>query len=121
MSRTILIVEDDQFIREAISDLLEMEGYNVLAAPNGQAGIDLMRASSAPPALVLLDLMMPVMDGFGFREEQLRDERLSATPVVIMSADGNVLEKSQRAKASAYLKKPVSLDDVVETVRKFAN
>lgn len=116
---SVLIVEDDVYISSSIRELLEDNDYEVFSAPNGQAALNLLK-KSAPPSLILLDLMMPVMDGFEFRQKQLADPTLTDIPVVIMSADGHVEEKRARTAASDYLKKPVDIFTLLRTVEKFA-
>jgi len=116
--KRILIVEDDIYIRECLVDLLEGEGYEVLTAADGQIGIDLLKKDPAID-LILLDLMMPNKDGFEFKSEQGNDPRLSHIPVVIMSADGNVSEKKAKVGAKEYLKKPVDLEKLLQTVSRY--
>src|SRR5438045_1266834 len=82
----ILVVDDDQLILESLSDLLELEGYKVAVATDGQAALDQLRAGMRPCA-ILLDLMMPGMDGWGFRRQQQRDDDLKDIPVVVMSTE----------------------------------
>ena len=86
-SSTILIVDDDCDVRRALTELLEDEGYAVAGAANGRAALDMIRGG-VRPALILLDLMMPGMNGWDFRNAQLRDPELSAVPVVIVTASG---------------------------------
>jgi CheY-like chemotaxis protein len=83
--RTILVVEDDPLLAETLAELLEDEGYTVVSVPNGQNALNYLRHNPAPH-LILLDLMMPVLDGFQFRREQLRDRALSRIPVIVLSA-----------------------------------
>src|SRR5262249_26330672 len=90
----ILLVEDDGDTRDGITPVLEGVGYKVESVTNGQEALDQLRTSTAPPCLILLDLMMPVMDGWQFRDEQQRDPFLSSIPVVVVSADGNVDQKA---------------------------
>ena len=87
--RTILIVEDDREIREAMQELLELEVYQVATACNGQEAIDLLRSTETQPRLVLLDMMMPVMDGMGFLNILTNDTILAAIPVYIHSANND--------------------------------
>jgi CheY-like chemotaxis protein len=116
--KRILIIEDDAPIRDSICELLEDEGYLVEAAANGQEALDMLRSLPAAPDLILLDLMMPVKDGFQFREEQRQDPALADIPIVIMSADGNVQRKVKQVGALSYLKKPVDIDAVLEAVKR---
>jgi two-component system cell cycle sensor histidine kinase/response regulator CckA len=111
--RTLLIVEDDADIREALAGLLEIEGFHVIGCPNGREGLDWLRKSPKPD-LILLDLMMPVMDGWQFRVAQKDDPELAIIPVIAVSADSTA--KAAAIDAEAYLKKPVDYDTLVETI-----
>lgn len=106
----IMIVEDNTELRETLADLLTPEGYSVDCAANGQEALAHLR-SALPPRLILLDLMMPVMDGWEFVRELRRDPRWAAIPVVIMSAIADQKEDSSLRTAVACLRTPV---DVVE-------
>jgi CheY-like chemotaxis protein len=81
----VLIIEDEPDAREAMAMLLEMEGYDVVAAANGRQAFEILKALP-PPRVILLDLMMPVMDGWRFRELQLADPRFASIPVVLVTA-----------------------------------
>src|SRR4051812_6906010 len=113
--KTVLIVEDDLDIRNCLMELLTDVGFETVAAENGAVALELLRNGSLPQ-LILLDLMMPVMDGFAFREEQLKDAAIAKVPVVVMSADGNILDKRSRTQADAYLKKPVDIHELISIV-----
>jgi CheY-like chemotaxis protein len=114
----ILLVEDDQDIRDTLEEVLIAEGYRVQVASNGQEALDCLRAVAAGelPNLVLLDLMMPVKDGLAFREEQERDPVLASVPVVIMTADAHIEEKRLRMHVHAAIKKPFDIDLMLRTV-----
>ena len=113
----ILIVDDDPDVRQLIGELLEEEGYVVAGAANGQVALDLMR-SGVEPSLILLDLMMPQLDGWAFRQEQLRDPQLRRVPVVIASASGFSRESIDAELAPAdVLSKPYHADNLLEVVR----
>jgi CheY-like chemotaxis protein len=114
----ILLVEDDEATRTAMALALELQGFTVDAAANGQEALDLLRAA-AQPCLILLDLMMPVMDGWQFRDEQRQDPALAAIPVVVVSADGSVPQKAATLGATDYLQKPVDVDQLVNTVQRY--
>ncbi|MBI3541736.1 MAG: response regulator transcription factor [Deltaproteobacteria bacterium] len=116
----VLLVEDDRDIREALTTVLEIEGYDVTVAANGQAGLDALRVSPLP-SIVLLDLMMPIKDGFQFRAEQLGDPALAHVPVVVMSADHDVERKSESLKAQNYLKKPVEIEELIKILSDLCN
>lgn len=118
-NKKILLVEDDQDIRETLIELLEGEGYEVLYAENGQVGLDKLAKISVLPNLILLDLMMPIKDGFQFCLEKDANPKFSHLPVVIMSADGHIRENQQRVNAHAYLKKPLDIYEIIDVVAKF--
>jgi CheY-like chemotaxis protein len=114
----ILIVEDDDDIREALSQILELEGYAVREAANGREGLDIS-AREPVPSLILLDLMMPIMDGWQFRSEQMKDPALAKVPVIVISADAGVHEKVASFGAASVLPKPISLDRLLRAVEMF--
>lgn len=116
----VLIVEDEKDIRESLGELLEAEGFVVSQAENGRAALDSLAESTVLPHVILLDLMMPIMDGEQFRREQLADERLAGIPIVIMSAARDIAEVGERMHAFAVLKKPMSIDLLVEKLREAA-
>lgn len=113
----IYVIEDDEAIRESMIELLQSEGYRVLSASNGQVAIDYLSQAITLPDLILLDLMMPIKDGFQFCEEKALDPRIAHIPMIIMSADGHIEEKRKRAKVRDYLKKPVDIDEVLRVVK----
>jgi CheY-like chemotaxis protein len=115
----VLIVEDDPDIRDTIAQILQEEGYDVAAASNGKEALDKLE-SGPVPKLILLDLMMPVMDGWLFRaEQQKRDRSIADIPVVVLSADGNVRQQAVNLKANGHLRKPVGIDALLETVERY--
>jgi CheY-like chemotaxis protein len=116
MSKTIFVIEDDEAICSSILELLDYEGYQTRYANNGQEALDALAASAALPDLILLDLMMPVMDGFAFCEHKRNLPRLAHIPTIVMSADGHVERKQNETGATAYLKKPVDIDDLLQQV-----
>ncbi len=113
----MLVVDDDADIRETITDVLEMRGYRVRSAVNGLEALNLLR-SGARPCLILLDLMMPVLNGWEFRAEQTRDEQLANVPVVIISGDGSTSQKAATMGISLYLRKPLELSVMLDVVRR---
>ena len=102
----VLLVEDDPDCREAVKALLESEGYNVTTAGDGQQALDRVRQQHDLCA-ILLDLMLPVRDGWWFRAQQLRDPDLAAVPVVIVSGAGQVDRAAQQLGVQDYIAKPV--------------
>ena len=113
--KPILIVDDDKDVRIALAELLEGEGYTVAGAHNGHEALQLMRGG-LHPAIILLDLMMPVMDG-GFRSEQQRDPAFSRVPVVIVSASGFSHESiNTQFRPAAFVPKPLERKKLLEVI-----
>lgn len=119
MAKRILVVEDDTSIRELLVELLESEGYAVASAINGLEGLKYLQ-NEINPDLILIDLMMPVMDGYSFRTEQLKNANWSKIPTVVMSAEANAKEKMKNFNITAFLSKPVELDTILKTVARFS-
>lgn len=111
----ILLVDDDSDLREATANILEDSGYRVATAVNGLACLEWLRDAEHPPSLILLDLMMPVMDGWQFRVEQLKDRALAAIPVVVLSA---MVNNSMHEGVEA-LQKPVKLKVLLALVARY--
>lgn len=110
--RNILIVEDDELIRRAMQMVLEWEGYTVFCVNNGQEALDVLRAGRRP-ALIVLDILMPVLDGQQFREEQLRDSSLAAIPVIVVSAAGF----AEAVDADHFVRKPFEVQELLDAIR----
>lgn len=111
----VFIVDDDFNIRDAFREILEDEGYRVASASNGRVALEQLRGGHRP-CVILLDLMMPVMDGWQFRAEQQRDPKLAEIPVVVVSADTQVQQKATALQASGYLQKPIEMDTLLATI-----
>ena len=111
----IFVVDDDADLREVLGDLLTGEGYAAHLFPNGRSALELLRGG-ARPHLILLDLMMPGMNGWEFREEQLRDGELKDIPVVVMTASTGF--DASPLRACEILKKPVGIDEILEAVER---
>ncbi len=116
----VLVVEDDDDTRDSLEELLGQAGYGVLAAANGAAALSLLRAAPqarTPPCdLVILDLMMPVMNGWDFRAKQRADPALAEIPVLLMSAGGHIASVSDELEAADYISKPVEVPDFLDKV-----
>ncbi len=109
----VLVVEDDSSVRDMMATLLTLEGYDATTAENGQEALDRLR-SGYKPHVILLDLMMPVMDGFVFREAQQHDPDLADIPVIVLTAVPTALAA---AVADVVLSKPVNFDRLLTEVR----
>jgi len=112
----VLIVEDDADLREMMAQLLALEGFGAHAVANGREALDYLENGHSP-RLILLDLMMPVMDGWEFRREQQRDPRVADIPVIVLSA----LDQSRAGDIdeAAFLKKPLDFDRLLDLVRHY--
>jgi CheY-like chemotaxis protein len=114
-SGPILVVEDDPTSRTALVALLESRGYDVAAAADGEEALARLRAPE-PPALVVLDLMLPVMDGFEFRTRQMQQPELAEIPVIVLSGGGDLDRKSGPLHVEACFQKPLEPDALLDEV-----
>ncbi|MDX2093744.1 MAG: response regulator [Kofleriaceae bacterium] len=117
---SILVVDDDDDIRETIVEALSDEGFEAVGASDGAEALRVLGASSSLPALILLDLMMPGMSGPDFLAAQRADPVLLAVPVVLVSADANVGAKAASLGVTEFLRKPVKLDVLIATAKRFS-
>lgn len=106
-----MIVDDDAASVSALSDILEGIGYGVVVAANGREALDRFH-SEGPPCIVILDLIMPVMDGMAFLDHRRRDPLLAKTPVVVVTAT----DKKVELQRDLVLRKPVDFDKLVDAV-----
>jgi CheY-like chemotaxis protein len=114
----VLIVEDDAGLREMMAQLLSLAGFETHSVANGREALAYLR-SAAAPGVILLDLMMPVMDGWTFRREQRNDPKLADVPVIVLSA----LDHARRADVGAieFLKKPLDFDRLLQLVGQYCH
>ena len=103
-----MVVDDDHDILEAMTIVLEASGYRVVVFRDGAGALDVLRRG-VRPALIILDLMMPGMDGWTFRAEQRRDAELAAIPVVILSGDQDAVRRASDLEVAAGLCKPIDV------------
>jgi CheY-like chemotaxis protein len=115
----ILVVEDDQDVRDTILEIFEYEGHAAVGVPDGQAALEWLREAPCRPALILLDLMMPGMNGQQFRDEQLKDPDLASIPTFILSADTSAQDKEVSVQATGFLLKPVKLDALLDVAQRY--
>jgi CheY-like chemotaxis protein len=117
--KTVLLVEDDLDIRDILQDLLEAEGYDVVPASHGRQALEFLQAAPAEslPKLVVLDMMMPLVDGHQVLATMKSDPKLSPIPVVVLSA----VAREHPAGAAAFLRKPIPLQKLFDTIRGFVD
>ncbi|HXN85395.1 MAG TPA: response regulator [Candidatus Binataceae bacterium] len=108
----ILVVDDDQGGLEALSDILEYEGYTVERAQNGLQALEHLQQSRPLPNLIILDLLMPVMDGWEFRTRQKEDPALAEVPVLVITA----ISATAGIDAAEILHKPIDVDALLRAV-----
>lgn len=114
----IFLIEDDASIREDLAELLELEGYAVTAFANGREGLDGLRSAATLPKLVLLDLMMPVMNGYEVLEALHAAPELARLPVLVLSADGRADLQLPRDRGLAFMRKPLDVGAFLALVRR---
>ncbi|WP_395806374.1 response regulator [Archangium minus] len=112
----MLVVDDDPDILEALSEILEAEGFEIRRARNGKEALE--RLEPDPPQLILLDLMMPVMDGWEFAQRMRQKSSVARIPIIVLSADRNVGSKATDIGAVGHLAKPFELNDLLDMVRR---
>jgi CheY-like chemotaxis protein len=114
---SVLIVEDDALTRRALSVILRKDGYQVLTAAHGQAALAQLRAGPRP-CVILLDLAMPVMDGYQFRAEQQRDQGLADIPVIVVTGVAGARGRVAGVQPTDYFDKPVDTDALRDAIRR---
>jgi CheY-like chemotaxis protein len=117
---TVLVVDDDEDIRTTIRDVLEDQGFAVTCAANGREALDMLLRDEPKPALILLDLTMPEMDGWTFRQEQQKVPRLAQIPVVLFSGHHDAGLAVQSLHVAALMTKPLRLDGLVTLVEQLS-
>jgi CheY-like chemotaxis protein len=117
--RTVMVVEDDREVRAAIAEVLADSEYKAVEAANGAEALDRLRNAVIRPCVILLDVMMPTMDGWAFRAEQQRDPSVKDIPVVLLSAHTDVKSAATQMAAAGFLAKPVAVDMLLQTVERF--
>jgi len=111
----IMVVDDDVDIRETLADALTDMGFDVVTAGNGLEALELLRSLPIVPSIVLLDLMMPVMDGYGFLAERRKDPALAAIPVAIITA-GHGIDHSRLVDGAPIVRKPFNVPQLVHVI-----
>jgi DNA-binding response OmpR family regulator len=116
-----LIVDDDRAIREALEELLMLHGFAGRSAENGGVALQLLRARSRLPKLILLDVGMPVLDGWGFLLKRSKDPRLLTVPVIVISGSQGINKSAIMAGAHSVLHKPVEPRNLLSVIEPILN
>lgn len=111
---SVLVIDDDGDIRETLREVIAAEGFPVIAVANGAQGLDQL-VTGARPGLIVLDLMMPVMNGWEFLSELRKNDAFADVPVAVISASGG---RPPAARATAAIRKPIDLDALIALVRR---
>lgn len=117
--RVVMIVEDDPDVRQILDALVSDEGFGTVTAANGRDALDCLATlkGATLPCVILLDMMMPIVDGWQFRAAQQRDPQLAAIPVVVLSAHEDAGVAAAQMACAGYLKKPVDFTRLLTLIR----
>jgi CheY-like chemotaxis protein len=114
VAHRVLVVDDDPDLRQMVRTLLELEGLEVVTAADGREA--LQKARAQPPRVIVLDLMMPVMNGWSFRAEQLQDAALAGIPVLVTTAATEAIARPDVLRATRFFRKPLDFDAFTSAV-----
>jgi CheY-like chemotaxis protein len=114
----VLVVDDDRDLRESLCEVLTEEGYTAAGAADGQAALDYLRSVPTLPRLVFLDLMMPRMNGWQFRDAQKADPRIAQIPVAVITAMGSDSAVAS-IDADQVIRKPPGIEELLATCRRY--
>jgi CheY-like chemotaxis protein len=112
----ILIVDDDLDIRDALSDTLEDQGFEVVTAANGVEALKLLQTMAVPPSVILVDLMMPVLDGYGFLAERRKHPEIASIPVAVITA-GHGVDYHRLSDSTPVIAKPINVPKLFDLLR----
>jgi len=115
------VVDDDADIREVLSDVLTFAGYEVILADDGQSALERLRARKNGCRLILLDLMMPRMNGWEFRRRQLADPALASIPVMLLTGAGTAAKAIDELRVEMTIEKPFDLDALLASVAHYCD
>jgi CheY-like chemotaxis protein len=116
MQPTILVVEDEAVVRTEVTELLTTAGYTTMEATSGWAALDVLWQADALPQLILLDLMLPGMDGWQFRQMQQQDPDLAGIPVVLLGSAADEERSKTAMQGLAFLTKPIDAEQLLDAV-----
>lgn len=114
--KSVLIIEDDEDLRQSMRDVLEIQGYQAYCVSDGKEAIDRLNALEVLPCVILLDMMMPGMNGWQFLDYQRNTSKYSSIPVIVCSA---LSATAKTLKPAAIVPKPVELKKLLQTVQSF--
>ena len=117
--RGVLVVDDDTDIRETLEEVLADNDFPAIGAENGAVALERLRSDAEPPCVILLDMMMPVMDGRTFRLAQQDDPTLSHIPVVVLTAHASGERSARELQVDAFLRKPVDLETLLDVIGRY--
>jgi CheY-like chemotaxis protein len=115
----LLIVDDDRLLREALLDFLASQGHTVHQAANGREAIDWFKGHETFPGLIFLDLLMPVLDGWGFLLERRQNPAIEIIPVVVMSGSLGIADRAKAAGAVHVMRKPFGTEELLPVIEQF--
>jgi CheY-like chemotaxis protein len=116
----VLVVDDDREWRETVGEFLGVKGYTIQSAANGSEALEFSKHYQTPPELILLDLNMPILDGWGFLAERRFHPQLAEVPVVIMSAARGVDGRAKEAGAAMVMRKPIVPEALLQVIERYA-
>jgi CheY-like chemotaxis protein len=119
-NQDILVVEDDLDLREALAELLEGRGFRVSTATNGADALQRLETMQDPPDVILLDLMMPIMDGYGFLDARRLQPLLASIPVIVVTA-AHVLDRARLGDLTPVIPKPIQVPQLMTALRQFGS
>ncbi|HEX9148342.1 MAG TPA: response regulator [Thermoanaerobaculia bacterium] len=120
MSRQVLVVEDDPELLGSLASFLQGEGYTVECARHGLEALGRLRGGCRPD-VILLDLMMPIMTGWEFRDAQRQDSELSRIPVIVVSGMNDSEQHAAWLEADGYVRKPIPVETLIETLNRYCD
>jgi CheY-like chemotaxis protein len=115
----LLIVDDDRDLRESLLDFLVLQGHIVHCAANGREALDWFKGRETYPGLIFLDLIMPVLDGWGFLIERRQNPLISIIPVVVMSGSPGIVDRAKAAGAVHVMRKPFGAQELLPVIEQF--